>query len=134
MRKNPITCCGVGIKSQPLGLGDILGHLVGSQNSPHCNLVMPVSPLLVGFHGKEGEGEVCHLPKGASGRSRLVWQLGVVEFSLPHGFQESEDGWRVEEPVPAEEPVVVDDSARRFAGSRAPDDVGQSIEAEEDVL
>ena len=59
-----------------------------------------------------------------------MWHLGVVEFSLP----ESEDERRVEEPVPAEEPVVVDDSARRFAGSRAPDDVGQSIEAEEDVL
>jgi hypothetical protein len=53
IRKNPITCCGVGIKCQPLGLGDKWGHSVGSQNLPHCNLVMPVSPLPVGFHGKE---------------------------------------------------------------------------------
>jgi hypothetical protein len=41
---------------------------------------MPVSPLLVGFRGKEGEGEVCRLREAASGRSRLVWLLGVVEF------------------------------------------------------
>jgi hypothetical protein len=95
---------------------------------------MPVSPLLVGFHQKEGEGEVCCLREGGSGRSRLVWRLGVVEFSIPHGFHESEDWRRVEEPVPAEEPVVAHDSAMRFVGSGGPGDVGRGIEAEEDIL
>jgi hypothetical protein len=83
---------------------------------------MPISPLLVGFRGKEGEGEVCHLLEGASGRSRLVWRLGVVEF------------WRgVDEPVPTEEPVIADDSAIRFVGSGGPDNVGRGIVVEEDV-
>jgi len=86
MHKNSKTCCGVGIKLQPLGLRDKWGHSVGRQNSAHCNLVMPVSPLLVGSHRKEGEGEIYRLCVGASGRSRLVWCLSVVEFSLPHVF------------------------------------------------
>jgi hypothetical protein len=40
----------------------------------------------------------------------------------------------VEEPVPAEEPVVAHDSAMRFAGSGGSDGVSCGIEAEEDVL
>ena len=125
MRKNPITCCGVGIKSQSLGLGDILGE----PKLTTLQFIHASFTLLVGFHGKEGEGEVaCRLRQGASSRSRLVWRLGVVEFSLPLGFQESEDGRRVEELV------VADDSAMRFAGSGGPDNVGRGIEAEEDVL
>jgi hypothetical protein len=58
----------------------------------------------------------------------------MVEFSIPHGFRESEDGRRVEEPVPVEEPVVAHDSAMRFAGSGGSDGVSCGIEAEEDVL
>jgi hypothetical protein len=84
---------------------------------------MSVSPLLVGFHGKEGEGEVCRLHKGSSSRSRLVWRLGMVEFL-----------WRVDELEPAVELVIANDSVIRFVGSGGPGDVSRSTVAEEDVL
>jgi hypothetical protein len=66
MRTIPITC-GVGIKSEPLVLGEKMGHLVGNKNSPHCNLVMPVSPLLVGFPRKEKVKSAAHARELAAG-------------------------------------------------------------------
>jgi hypothetical protein len=94
---------------------------------------MPVSPLLVGFQGKEKVMSVAYVRELAAGADLCgvsVWW----NSPFPMDSRNPRDGQRVEEPVPAEEPVVADDSAKRFVGSGGPDDVSHGVEAEEDVL
>jgi len=118
--------------------GAALGAATGEQDTAVAGVTdAPASAAVVGvgIRGKEGEGEIYRLREGASGRGRLVRLLGVEESCVPHGLQEeSEDGRRMQETVPAEELAVEDDAAVGFAGSGGPGDVSRIVEAEEDVL